>query len=80
MDDQTLKLSKSEIQSAFQDSHWPPCLTVEQAAALLQVPIGTIYDWHSRGRLKGCVRRVGKYLRFFRDRLINKVFNEGLNS
>jgi excisionase family DNA binding protein len=77
-----LKLSAQEIHCAFVDSDWaniyPPILTVDQAASLLSVPKATVYDWSSRGLLAGCARRVGKRLLFFRDRLIQKVFNEGL--
>jgi excisionase family DNA binding protein len=80
--DGDLKLTKAEIGSAFADPHWagefPPVLSVEQAARLLQVPKATVYDWSSRGLLRGCSRRVGKHLRFFRDRLITTIFNEGL--
>ena len=78
-----LNLSAAEIRATFECSEWatrfPPVLSTRQAAELLQVPIGTIYDWSSRGLLRGCSRRVGKHLRFFRDRLISKVFNEGLS-
>jgi excisionase family DNA binding protein len=77
-----LKLTPKEVAAAFSDSAWanrfPPILTVEQAAELLQVPKGTIYDWSSRGLLMGCARRMGKHLRFMRDRLILKLFNEEL--
>ncbi len=80
--DGDLKLTKAELASAFADPHWaglyPPVLTVDHAAGLLQVPKGTIYEWSSRGLLRGCGRRVGKHLRIFRDRLLTKVFNEGL--
>jgi excisionase family DNA binding protein len=80
--DRDMKLTKAEIESAFSDSTWaeayPPVLSIEQAARLLQVPKSTVYDWSSRGLLLGCSRRMGKHLRFFRDRLITKVFNEGL--
>jgi excisionase family DNA binding protein len=79
----SLKLTAQEIQRAFADTKWaeifPPILTVEQAAKLLVVPKATVYDWSSRGLLSGCARRVGKHLRFVRDRLITKIFNEGLH-
>jgi len=79
-----LKLNSREIAAAFSDPHWaaayPPVLSVEQAASLLQLPKGTLYDWSSRGLLKGCSRRVGKHLRLFRDRLLLQVFNEGLHN
>ena len=77
--DAGLALSPKEVASAFADVNWadrfPPVLSVDQAAELLQVPKSTIYDWSSRGLLRGCGRRVGKHLRIFRDRLLNKVFN-----
>jgi excisionase family DNA binding protein len=79
-----LKLSKTEIAAIFADTRWatefPPVLSVDQVARLLQVPKTTIYDWSSRRLLSGCSRRIGKHLRFFRDRLITRVFNEGLDS
>ena len=82
--DENLKLTARDVASAFADPTWstqfPPVLTVDQAAGLLQVPKQTIYDWHSRGLLKGCCRRAGKHLRFFRDRLLFHIFTEGLNS
>lgn len=78
-----LKLTAKEITAAFADpeiqKRFPPVLSVEQAAQMLLVPVGTIYDWSSRGLLAGCGRRVGKHLRLWRDRLISKIFNEGLN-
>lgn len=79
-----LGLSKAEISAPFATGVWaekfPPYLTIEQAAELLQVPVGTLYDWSSRGLLKGCARRVGKHLRFDRNRFIHRVFNEDLNA
>ena len=80
--DRSLKLSDQEIASTFADPLWaerfPPVMTIEQTADLLQVPKATIYDWRSRGLLGPCSRRVGKYVRFYRDRLIQLVFNQGL--
>ncbi len=78
-----LRLTPTELSAPFVNSDWgtkyPPVLTVDKTADLLQVPRATIYDWSSRGMLRGCGRRVGKHLRIFRDRLLQKVFNEGLN-
>ena len=79
-----MRLSDAELAHAFSDPTWsqrfPPVLTVDQAAELLTVPKATIYDWSSRGLLQDCARRVGKYLRFFRDRLLKQIFNKGLAS
>ena len=81
---ESLKLTAQEIQRAFSDPKWaetyPPILSIDQVTVLLDLPKGTIYDWSSRGLLDGCARRVGKHLRFFRDRLIEKIFNEGLDA
>jgi hypothetical protein len=76
-------LTDREIAAAFAETKWaaeyPPILSLPQAAALLQVPLQTLYQWRSRGLLKGCSRRVGKRVVVFRDRLIKLVFNEGIN-
>jgi excisionase family DNA binding protein len=81
--DKSLRLTTKEIASAFSDPLWaqrfPPLMTVEQAADLLQVPKATVYDWRSRGLLKKCSRKVGRYVRFWRDSLIILVLNEGLH-
>ena len=82
--DVSLKLTAREITATFADpvvaAQFPPVLTVEQAAALLQVPSKSIYDWSSRGLLQGCARKVGKHLRLHRDQLLTYIFNEGLYS
>jgi excisionase family DNA binding protein len=81
--DDSLRLTAQDVASTFADPVWgakfPPVLTVDQAAELLQLPRQTLYDWSSRGLLRGCCRKVGKHLRFFRDRFLLLVFNEGLN-
>ncbi|MCE9560840.1 MAG: helix-turn-helix domain-containing protein [Planctomycetes bacterium] len=67
----------------FVDPVWatkfPPFLTVEMAAELVQVPKQTIYTWSSQGLLGGCSCRAGKYLRILRDKFILKLVNEGLH-
>jgi excisionase family DNA binding protein len=79
--DDSLKLTPREITAAFdrtEGTPTPPVLTVDEAAALLRIPKATLYDWRSRGLLSGCCRKVGKHLRFFRDRLIQQAFNYGI--
>jgi len=79
----SLKLTPREIAAACEAngvSTIPPVLTVDEAAELLRVPKQTIYDWSARGLLQGCSRKVGKHLRLFRDRLLQRVFNEGINA
>ncbi len=74
-------LTKEELTSTWSDpagNPFPPLLTVDQAAELLQVPKATIYAWSSQGRLKGCARRAGKHLRLLRDRLLAHFAKGGL--
>lgn len=82
--DDGLDLTAKDLANTFADRQWaekyPPVLTIDQAAELVQFPKGTLYDWSSRGLLKGCCRKVGKHLRFFRDRLLLQIFNEGIHS
>jgi excisionase family DNA binding protein len=80
----SLNLSPAEIAEAFSDpldaERFPPVLTLEQAAELLQIPLDTIYQWRSRGLLSTCSRKVGKHVRFIRNRLVALLFNEGLSN
>jgi excisionase family DNA binding protein len=81
VDDANLKLTQREISAAFESTagpRIPPILTIDEAAALLRIPKATLYDWRSRGLLSGCCRKVGKHLRFFRDRVIEQAFNKGI--
>ncbi len=75
-------ISKEEIRATFADeansAAFPPILTVQQAALLMQVPVATVYDWSSRGLLDHCARRVGKHLRIFRDRFVQNAFTKGV--
>jgi excisionase family DNA binding protein len=80
--DKSLVLSAKEAAETFSDptltAKYPPILTVDQAAEMLQVRKQTIYNWSSRGCLKGCSRRIGKHLRILRDKLILHAFNKGI--
>lgn len=80
--DRRVAISIEKVRAMFADeaSHneFPPILSVQQAARLMQVPIGTIYDWRSRGLLDHCARRVGKHLRIFRDRFVQNAFTKGV--
>lgn len=73
-------LTAAEVAARFADPHWaarfPPLLTVDQVADLLQVPRQTVYAWSSQGRLAGCAWRAGKYLRVDRTRLV-QLYSEG---
>jgi excisionase family DNA binding protein len=76
------RITKEEIAASFvagdHGDTYPPILDVDQAAKLLNVPKNTIYLWNSQGRLNGCSQRIGKHLRFFRDRMISKIMNDGI--
>jgi len=71
------RLTLKEAAAFFTDPLWagkyPPLLTVDQAAALLQVPRNTIYAWSSQGLLDSCKMRMGKHIRLSRDRLLQTI-------
>ena len=72
------KLSKPEIQQAFAEgtgAQFPPILSVDQLAALLQISAKTIYEWIGKGRLDGAFRKRGKHHQIWRDRAMNIIFN-----
>lgn len=79
-----LNLTSREISAPFQEGiyaeKFPPILTINQAAELLQIPVGTIRDWRSRGLLDDCSAKAGKHIRFHRDRLFKLIFNDGLRA
>lgn len=78
MSDPAIKLTKKEIAAAFGNDaagDFPPILTMEQVSEMLQVPMSTLKQWKTEGRFDGCFRRVGKRVRWFRDRVIEKYFN-----
>ena len=73
----TVRIDQTDLDRAFFDNlggRFPPVLNVSQAAQLLQVPVKTLYEWSSRGRLRSCARRRGKRLFFWRDLLIRELF------
>ncbi len=71
------ELTLREANALFEGSAWsekfPPLLSVEQVAELLQVPKSTVYCWSSQGLLDPCKCRVGKHLRLQRDRFVQLV-------
>ena len=73
-----MPITPDEIALAVDPQQYPPILTPDQAAALLQVSRCTVYRWSSEGRYKSAIRR-GRPLRFFRDRLVQAFFAEGQN-
>lgn len=81
---ESLHLSDREIAGMFSHpidaERYPPLMTLDETATLLRVPAETVRDWRSRGLLKDCSRKVGKHVRFFRDRLLKKIFNDGLRA
>jgi hypothetical protein len=78
--DSDLRLTDDEISRALSREHsankYPPILTMQQAAALAQIPLGTLRDWRSRGLRSGCSMRRGREVRVWRDRFIKFLFGE----
>ncbi len=74
-------LNDADLAAAFGGpwaERFPPVLTVEQAAELLQVPKSAIYHKKCEGKLDGTVTKVAGKLRFWRDRLLKRAFAQGL--
>jgi len=75
---QTKLLTAEEISRPFQGEwadRFPPILSHELAAKLLGIATSTLYEWKSEGRLTGCFRKRGKRTFFWRDKLIDSIFN-----
>jgi excisionase family DNA binding protein len=61
------KLTQQEMDCALHQ--YPPILTPEEAAKILQLKLSTLYRHLSEGKYNSAVKR-GKPIRFWRDRLI----------
>ncbi len=71
-------LSRAEIAKAFigeMGEEFPPILNLEDVARLLRRPVKTVREWMNKGRFKGCFRKRGKKLSFWRDRVVELFFN-----
>jgi Helix-turn-helix domain len=78
------KLNPSEKQLALwlldpQLAALPPLLTVGDIASFVKVPRNTVYSWSSQGLLDGCKVRLGKGVRFERNRFLHLVLNQGFH-
>ena len=72
------RLQKEEIERAFAEgsgTQVPVILSPMQLAGLYGVSVKTIYQWIAMGRLEGTFRKRGKHIRFWRDRVIDCLFN-----
>lgn len=72
------KLSQAEIRSAFSSESGrpvPPILSLSLVSQLTGVTCKTLYQWIAQGRLDGSFRKRGKRHLFWRDRLVEILFN-----
>lgn len=80
---QSIGLTERELAEMFGDpavaAQFPPVLTLEQAANLVQMRVETLRSWRSRDVLNGCSRRIGKHVRILRDRFLTQIFSQGIN-
>jgi predicted DNA-binding transcriptional regulator AlpA len=67
------KLTQQEISAAVKD--YPPIMTPNEAAGILQLKVSTLYRHISEGKYGRAVKR-GKPLRFWRDRLVQDFMQE----
>ncbi len=74
-----IQLKPAELKAAFDDEamrqQYPPVLNVQQVSGLLGLSPKTIYYWMAQGRLDGSCRKRGKHNLFWRDRVLELVFN-----
>jgi excisionase family DNA binding protein len=66
-------LTEVELNQAFAGAvgeRYGPILSPTQLAELLNLSPKTIYEWLSRGRLQGAVRKRGKHVLVLRDRAL----------
>lgn len=52
---------------------YPPFMSLNQAACLVQVALSTMYEWSSQGRLRLCKVNVGRHVRINRDRFVRLI-------
>lgn len=53
----------------------PPIVTPAQLAAALGLSVKTVYLWIQQGRLDGAFRKRDKHVLFWRDRVLDILFN-----
>lgn len=73
------QLSKDEIARAFAPEFGggvPPIISPDQLAGVLGISVKTVYEWIAKGRLDGAFRKRGKHVLIWRDRAIEKLFND----
>ena len=73
-----LNLSEDEIRRPFAGDgavRFSAILSPKQVADLSGISLKTIYEWMAKGRLDGTYRKRGKHAMFWRDRVIDTLFN-----
>lgn len=72
------RLTRSQVRAITEglEDQYPPVLTYEQAARLVQVQLPTLKGWLSQGRFARCVKR-GKPGRIVRDLFLMEFLRAG---
>lgn len=72
------RLTPAEIAEAFAGDacgQTPVVLSPEQVAGLIGRSRKTVYDWLTKGRLEGTYRKRGKHILFWRNRVLDRIYN-----
>ena len=69
------KLTIEEIHEALSKCQVAVILSPKEFSALLGMSVKTIYEWISKGRLNGALRKRGKHNLILRDRALQLVFD-----
>ena len=65
-------MADSPTQNVVADykQQYPPTISLTQAAEIAGVPLGTVYDWSSRGEFDAFKSRRGRRVRLIRDEFV----------
>jgi len=79
MSGKRVNLKPNEIAAAFSIEEirrdFPPVIQPVQLAKLLGISVKTVYFWAGAGRLDGSFRKRGKHILFWRDGVLDLIFN-----
>ena len=74
-------MSQADVETAFSgpdEKRFPPILSTEQVADLLQISLHSVRRKNSQGKFGDVVGKVCGKLRFDRNRLFKLIFEKGI--
>ncbi len=71
-------LTQDELTAPFTGANgdrFPVILSVQELAGLLGLSPKTLYEWIAKKRLDGAFRKRGKHILFWRNKVLDLLFN-----